>query len=306
MIIASIDIGTNTILLLIAEVTPGNKIIKTIRNEYRMPRIGKGLLPGNRVLEDKISKMKIILFEYKEIIERHKCDKVLISATNAFRIASNRDELVEIVQSILGVKPEVIDGKTEAELAFLGAVTESLHSGKTGGVIDIGGGSTEITLGDKDNILFSHSFPFGVVSLSEKYFKHNPPLPSEIFSMESEVKKQISIIPSNIHLSIFVGVAGTPTSLSCINQSMQEYKDELVEGSKLSLKNLFEIEKYFSVKTTEDLLEAYPKILPGREDLIFSGLIILKTVMEYLQVPELLVSSKGIRYGAIANYIKSI
>jgi len=306
MIIASIDIGTNTILLLIAEITEGSKIIKTILNEYRMPRIGKGLLPGNPVSEDRISSMKVIISEYKKIIEQNKCDKVLVNATNAFRIASNRDELVAIVQSILGVKPEVINGKTEAEYAFLGSVSEYLQSGKTGGVIDIGGGSTEITLGKMDDILFSHSFPFGVVSLSEKYFKNNPPLDSEINEMKNEIKKRISFIPSGIPLSALVGVAGTPTSLSCISQNLQEYSDELVEGSKLSLKHLFEIEKYFSVETTEDLLAAYPKILPGREDLIFSGLIILKTVMEYLTVPELIVSSKGIRYGAIANYIKNI
>ena len=163
MTISSIDIGTNTILLLVAEADSKTRSIKTLVNEYRIPRIGKGLLQGKPVSLEKITALYNVLSEYKKIAEEYNSEKIIITATNAFRIASNANEIIRAIEDDLGFEINVVSGKDEAELAFLGAVGE-FNDGLTNMVIDIGGGSTEIITGIQGRITFSNSFQMGVVS----------------------------------------------------------------------------------------------------------------------------------------------
>src|ERR1035437_4630658 len=124
MNIASIDVGTNTVILLIAEIT-GNKFT-TLYNEFRIPRIGKGLNPGGKITKEKISELLNILSGYKTIIDKYNCDKILAIATNAFRIASNAMHIIEKVKNETGINIEIISGTQEAEYSFLGAVSNSV------------------------------------------------------------------------------------------------------------------------------------------------------------------------------------
>lgn len=300
---ASIDIGTNTILLLLAEAEVSSPFfIFNDINYYHMPRLGKGLLPEHPVSADRVNLMTKILTEYSAQITSFGCDKVLVNATNAFRIASNRAELASIVENRLGVKPEVIPGTREAFLSHLGAVSSRLTEFETGAVIDIGGGSTEITIGGREKITFSHSFDFGVVSLSEKYFAGSIPQNSEIDSLQKEVRTKLDIIPVST-IDKIVAVAGTPTSLSAIRQNLVNYDEMLIEGSRLNQDDLSRLFQRLKDKSAKELLSDYPNILPGREDLIFSGLLILIEVLKKLKGAEIIVSSRGLRYGAITEYL---
>jgi exopolyphosphatase/guanosine-5'-triphosphate,3'-diphosphate pyrophosphatase len=141
MTIASIDIGTNTVLLLIAEVNKKLQI-KSILDEYRIPRIGKGLFPDGQISEDRIKELILVLNEYKELIKTYECQRIIVTATNAMRIATNRNQIVARIKDQFGWDANIVSGKEEASLSFLGAV--SGYSGySTKMVIDIGGGSTE-------------------------------------------------------------------------------------------------------------------------------------------------------------------
>ena len=181
MTVASIDIGTNTILLLIAEVNLETGNIKTVENSYRIPRIGKGLLLGNPMPDENVKRMFTVVSEYSEIIKKHKCEKVLVTGTNALRIAINTPSIIRKLKEKFGYELNVISGKEEAKLSFLGA-TNSYNENKNLLVIDIGGGSTEIILGKGREIHFSKSYPVGVVTLTEKFFKSDPPAKKDIES----------------------------------------------------------------------------------------------------------------------------
>ena len=156
MNIASIDIGTNTVILLIAEITE-NKISKLL-NEFRIPRIGKGLIPGGRINEEKINEFLNIMLDYKSIINQYKCEKIFAIATNAFRIASNSQEILNLIKTKTGIVIEIISGELEAEFSFLGVISDLTNLNSNVLVIDIGGGSTELILGRSDKIIFKKSF----------------------------------------------------------------------------------------------------------------------------------------------------
>ncbi|HEX2984768.1 MAG TPA: hypothetical protein VHO28_14590, partial [Ignavibacteriales bacterium] len=270
MNIASIDIGTNTVLALFAEIN-GGKSIKTIRNEYRMPRIGKGLKPGLPISEDKVAELMKILEEYSMMAKELNCEKILAAGTNAFRIASNASEIRTIIKNKFGIDVNIVQGKDEAYLSYLGAVYPE-YAGSENLVIDIGGGSTEIIFGKDADISYSKSFQIGVVSLTEKFFFNRPPSFIEIKQAEDEIN---SVFNELRHLDKSpvksIAVAGTPTSLSCIKQNIQNYSEDKVEGSLLYEEDLNESIKVFSTKHPDELLALYPEILKGREDVMLAG-----------------------------------
>ncbi len=153
MIIASIDIGTNTVLLLIAEVDEISFEITPLLNEYKMPRIGRGLKLNENIAVDRIEKLFTILREYKSIISKYNVDDVLVTATNALRIAANSTEIAERIKKQLSWNINIISGKTEAEFAFLGAVPVSTKN-KIILVIDIGTNTVLLLIAEVDEISF--------------------------------------------------------------------------------------------------------------------------------------------------------
>ncbi len=305
MNIASIDIGTNTVLLLIAQIdTSTNTISQVLNNEYRMPRIGKALKPGEHISEMKVQELLTILDEYFMLIKEANCNKVLINATNAFRIASNGESLAKSITEKYGFKVNIVSGNDEAHLSFLGGYSATPDSGNKI-IIDIGGGSTEIICGNMNNILFSESFPFGVVSLTEKYATGNPMLPENIISIAGHVKKTIAKI-SNLPYNQIISVAGTPTTFATIVQNSTVYKEDLVEGYFLAKSGIMKLNNEFKKYNSKELLNEYGTILTGREDVILTGGVILKSILETLNSEGTYVSAKGVRFGAIVKYIQQL
>jgi exopolyphosphatase/guanosine-5'-triphosphate,3'-diphosphate pyrophosphatase len=244
-----------------------------------------------------------ILKEYAALAKELNCEKVLAVATNAFRIAANAEELKSEIKKQTGIDIKIIQGKDEAYLSYLGAVYPEHISPETL-VIDIGGGSTEIIAGKNANISYSKSHQIGVVSLTEKFFSKNPPSQDEIKLAEEEIYSVFSeLIQLGITAPKGIAVAGTPTSLSCIKQNMQNYSEDKVEGSVLLEQDLKSAEKLFLSKQPSELITLYPEILKGREDVILAGTLILENLMNILKLNEITVSAKGIRYGSIADYI---
>jgi len=304
MKIASIDIGTNTVLLLIAEVNKKLKTIKPILNKYEMPRLGKDLISGGQIKEEKIITLYNILEKYKTIIEHEKCETVLVNATNAFRIASNAKSIAMDIKAKFGFNVNIIEGATEAKYSFLGAIS-SFDKRHEYLVIDIGGGSTELIYGSIKNIRYKKSFEFGVVSLAEKFFSHNPPTSSEIQNILRETKSQLNeivqIIPMN---PITIAVAGTPTTLSCIMQNLKEYDENKIEQSIISYAELNNMVSTLSKMTSNRIKKTYGQVVKGREDVLLPGALILKTISNLLQLEKFFVSGRGIRYGAAIEYLK--
>lgn len=306
MNIASIDIGSNTVLLLIAEINASSSEIKTILNKYEAPRLGRGLKKDGNISNESIEKLLNVLSFYKKLIDEYNCEKVLCTATNAMRIAKNSDEISKVVKKKFDIEIETIPGNREAELSYLGAAT-TLPGVSEKIVMDIGGGSTEIVYGRDSEIIYKKSFPIGAVNTTEEFIDSQPPKEKEINKLENSVKYTFQELEENIPKGIpLIAVAGTPTSLSSINLGLKEYVENKVEGSRLSIDIINNFISEFSSITPEEILKRYDKIINGREDVILAGTFILKTVCELTGNKEVFVSGKGIRYGSVVDYLNSL
>jgi len=303
MIIASIDIGTNTVLLLIAEVDETSLEITPLLNEYKMPRIGMGLKLTGNIAEDRIEKLFLILEEYKSIISNYNVDNVLLTATNALRIAANSTEIVERIKNQLSWNVNIISGKTEAEFAFLGAVPVSIKN-KSNLVIDIGGGSTELILGKENNIEYRKSFQIGSVSATENYLKHSPPLDKELSELENELQTIFAEIKNKLAPDLTYSIAGTPTTLFCMVNEIKNFDDSVVDGGILKYQDIAKLIEDLKILTSKEIRNRYGDVMRGREDIILGGSIILLKNMELLNLSEVIVSTRGIRYGAIVSFLK--
>ncbi|MCF8240244.1 MAG: hypothetical protein K9J16_02580 [Melioribacteraceae bacterium] len=306
MNIASIDIGSNTVLMLIAEVDLQTKHLSTIKNYYEMPRLAKGLKSSGRISDEKIYSLYKILNFYKSEIEKYKCGKVIATATNAFRIAKNANEIINKVKKKFDINIDVIEGQDEAVYSYLGASSLSKEN-QLNAVIDIGGGSTEIIIGQGKEIIFKKSFPDGAVSLTEQFIKNDPPVESEINQIENYIKDTFKELTRQVYDNLFaIAVAGTPTSLSCIQQKLTTFVESKVEGHVLSSDDLSDLSNLLKSKSSKQILNDHKEVVKGREDVITSGAILLKEIANLLKTNRVTVSGKGIRYGAVINFMNNI
>ena len=297
MIVASIDIGTNTVLLLIAKLK--NKELIPLKNIYRIPRLGKGLLPNRNISEDKIKLLMQILEEYKEIIDSYKCDDVIVTGTYALRIAANSDTIRDKIQKQFGYFLNIIDGDTEAQIEYLGAISNLKIIKGNLAVIDIGGGSTELIFGDLQKVNFKKSFPIGSVNGTEKYLLDSPPLKKHLEQFKNELDINFSKINTQIEFNDAVAIAGTATTVACMCFGLKDFIEEKVESAILKLKDIETLIDKISNLNSSEILEDYGKIVEGREDIILAGTIILSTVIKKLALDSVRISSWGVRHGAI-------
>jgi exopolyphosphatase/guanosine-5'-triphosphate,3'-diphosphate pyrophosphatase len=300
MIVASIDIGTNTVLLLIAKVDYTTKSILPLFNDYKMPRIGRGIKQNGKINPESISKLFEVLRELKSIISRYNCERIIVSGTNAFRIAANASEIIDSIKLEFGLDVKVISGVEEAEYAYLGA--QSAFKEETPlSVIDIGGSSTEIITGEGLKILSKVSLQIGSVTATEMYFKTSPPINSEIEKLRQEVVDQFANFGTKLIAKRVVAIAGTSTTLACIKLNLKEFDENLVDKFKLTKDDLIQLTSEIIQINSQKFLEKYGSVMRGREDIILAGAIILEQFMEFYQVSSVIVSTRGIRHGAIVK-----
>ncbi len=303
MNIASIDIGTNTVLLLIAEVDLKNQTFTSLRNEHRMPRIGKRLNPGLPINSDKIKSLKTVLKEYKIIIDSYDVIKVILTATNPFRIASNRECIIKEVREEFNYKIKVISGEEEAYYSFLGATSGILDKDKFL-VIDIGGGSTEIIYGSRNDIYFRKSFQIGAVSATEKFFINDPPTPEQVKLLNEYIQKLFRELKDfQINNAFPVAIAGTPTTLSSIKHGLKDFSEKVIELSELGLFDINKIISDLLLMSSQEIKNKWRDIMKGREDIILAGSLILLNLLKLLGLDNVYTSTKGIRYGAIVKFM---
>ena len=297
MIVASIDIGTNTVLLLIAKLEK-NTLIPLI-NEYRIPRLGKGLKPGQNIAEDKTSLLFQILEEYKEIIESYNCDDVILTGTYALRVAANSDSIKEKIKNQFDYNLNIIDGETEAQIEYLAAISNLKTIKGNLAVIDIGGGSTELIFGDSKNVNYKKSFSIGSVNGTEKYLFNSPPKKENLKLFQSELNLIFSELNNQFDFQEAVAIAGTATTVACMCFGLNEFIEEKVESASLNSEAIEKLIDHISNLTSSEILDQFGKIVNGREDIILAGATILFSLMKKLKLNSVRVSSWGVRHGAI-------
>lgn len=303
MNLASIDIGSNTVLLLIAEYDK-DIYLQPILNVYRSPRISKGLTTHNTISDNKINELIMVLDEYFMLTKKYCCDKVSLVGTNALRIASNSQKIVDLIKEKYGWGINIIDGKEEARLSYYGTIFPFINQNKKNTIIDIGGGSTEIIKGIDFGIDYSKSFKIGVVSLTEMFFRNYPPSDQQIEEAKLYLNNAFKELKSSINTnSTLLAVAGTPTTLACIKHNIKEYNENIIDESILNLDEINNICSKLSLMNPGQIFQKYGDVVKGREDVLLAGTLILKTILEITHNNKIIVSTKGLRYGVLIDYI---
>jgi exopolyphosphatase/guanosine-5'-triphosphate,3'-diphosphate pyrophosphatase len=304
MTIASIDIGTNTVLLLVAEVDTVTRKIIPLHNEHRMPRIGQGTKQTGIISQDKLTLLYNVLKEYDSIIRKYSCDKVLVTGTNAFRMANNTPEIKDDIKKLLKYDLNVISGEEEAEYAYLGAIS-NLDRPDNSMVVDIGGSSTEIIIGEKYKIISKNSLQLGSVSATEQYLNNSPPLLVEFENLTKEIQNLLLAFDKNNVPKSVIAIAGTATTLACMKLGLKEFEEKKVDKSLIFFQDIELIIKELSSLKPAEILDRYGLVMKGREDIIFAGSFILYKFMDIFGIEKVTVSTRGIRYGAIVHYLKN-
>lgn len=298
---ASIDIGTNTVLLLVAEVE--GDALKVIEEQQRIPRLGAGVDESQNLSGPAMQRVIKALKEYQLIVqERYPgVDQIIVTATSAVRDANNREEFLAKVVEETGLQVKVLSGFEEARYTFLGAlsVLSAEITDSENVIIDIGGGSTEIASG-KDGIRDRYSFDMGCVRFTERFLKDDPSTGDQIRGCREAIGKMLGEYSFNVtHQSQLIGVAGTVTSLAYIDKQLDGYDSEMLSGHILSLASISKYISEFKQYSSTELENNYPKVLKGRADIFLAGLLILEAFMKKYGFDELVTSTGGIRHGSI-------
>lgn len=308
-----IDIGTNTMLMLIAEYDAASGSVTTILDVQRMPRLGKGVDSNRNILPEAVDKAVEILNEYTQISKENNSEQIIATATSFIRDANNRSEFIEQVKQKTGIEIEILTGEDEAKWTFIGGTYDKLHSSDKNNIclIDVGGGSTEISngsIGDSNNVNFTDgiSLNVGSVRLNEKFLKNHPPSFDSIVKATEFVNKNLlKFDGSEKSYESFnlIGVAGTTTTLAMIKLGLTAYNASLVDGQIISINEIESIFKRIAVMQLEEIY-AIGTYMEGRADIILPGILILKTFMEKFGFKKITVSTKGLRYGIFLREIR--
>jgi exopolyphosphatase/guanosine-5'-triphosphate,3'-diphosphate pyrophosphatase len=297
-VIAGIDIGTNTFRLLIAEMDSAQSL-REICSAKEITRLGEGFSAKKAFLPAAVARSIAALKQFKEILSKYRVDDMIVVGTSAVREAQNRDAFIEEVKQQTGFDVQVISGEEEALCTFLGVNLVIQNQTEPMLVIDIGGGSTEFIGAEGDAPNFLLSTELGVVHLTEKHLKSDSPTPDELKNLRLAIDKIIK--PIGYHFppkGLFVGTAGSITTLAAIDQKMTVYDPQKVNRYPLSRAA---IERIFE-ELSRMPLEQRQKTLgleKGREDIILTGSLILLTVMELFGYDPVYVSDYGLREGVL-------
>lgn len=293
--VAAIDIGTNTILLAIGRKEHDGSL-SIIHDEVQFARLGKNVDILGIIEEERIQVAEAILKKYAALCKRYSVHTIIAFATSAMRDAVNADAVQERLEISLGTKIEVIDGKREAQLSFMGSVPDK----ESAIVVDIGGGSTEIIVGGNNMIEFSQSINIGAVRLTERFFPLLPPNSEQIMLARELVEQKISKIP--LYNYPMYCVAGTPVTLACIAQGLDSFEKEKIQGYILSGLVINVILRQL-LSSTSDEIRLMNCVTPERADILPAGTLILDCILRHFLKNNCIVSVGGLRYGIIKEYI---
>lgn len=297
--VAGIDIGTNTVLMLVAEYQ-NEKLVK-LKENFALARLGEDLDKTGVIKRESIDRTKIILAENLEICKSLGVDKIIAVGTSALRDAKNSENVIDELNGILGTTITVISGLEEAKLSFLGTV----NSDKTSLVIDIGGGSTELIIGKSNNIIERISLQMGAVRMSERFFnRSHPPNYEDIIKAENCLIQLLNEQKVNNSFEKVYAVAGTATTLATTVLGLADYEVEKICGYILLNQDISRVYDLYLSSSVDTIIN---KLLvhPGRADLILAGSLILKNIAKYYSITEVVVSSHGLRYGILNNYFNN-
>lgn len=309
--LAGIDCGTNSIRLLIAEPVDGR--LRDIHREMRIVRLGEGVDATGQFAPEALERTRAALADYTELLVAHGVSRVRMVATSATRDAANRDVFFAMTaqvlgQAVAGAVAEVITGQEEAQLSFRGAVGELDSADGPFVVVDLGGGSTEVVLGDPDTgVSASYSANVGCVRLTERCLHSDPPTAEEVAAARGVARELLGealrVVPVQ-HARTWVGVAGTMTTLSALAHGLTEYDPTAIHLSRTGFGDLTAACDRL-IGMTRAQRAALGPMHPGRVDVIGGGAIVVQELARALAdcagIDELVVSEHDILDGIVLS-----
>jgi exopolyphosphatase/guanosine-5'-triphosphate,3'-diphosphate pyrophosphatase len=300
--VAVIDCGTNSIRLLIAEIS-GSTFKEVIRT-MEIVRLGQGVDENKAFHPDAINRTLLAVKSFKEIIDRNNVDKIRFCATSATRDAMNRNLFIDGVRDILNVQVEVIPGEEEAALSFTGATYQLDQGSGPFLVVDIGGGSTEFVYGDK-KVISAKSVNIGCVRMSERHLTNQPPtmdqIASAIVDIDIAITQAAVSVPVNSAKSL-IAVAGTATTVAAAALDLSKYDRDLIHLSKISADKVHKVAQMFQSMNKSEI-SALPYMHEGRVDVITAGSLVLSRVMAATGAVEFVASESDILDGMAFSLI---
>jgi exopolyphosphatase/guanosine-5'-triphosphate,3'-diphosphate pyrophosphatase len=295
---ATIDIGTNSVLLLVAERASDGRF-HALDERAEITRLGRGVDATRRLSQEGVDATLAVLEAYARAAKSLGAEAIAVTATSAARDAQNGREFIDAVKARTGLTVEIIAGELEAQYSYL-AVRQMRRDDVPLVVIDIGGGSTEFIYGEHDEVRFRHSFDVGSVRLTERYIRHDPPTAEEQATVRAFLEETLAPAPRPPPGAEVVGVAGTVTTLFAVQHRIDPYDAARVEGGRLSIDELREVRERLCSLPLESR-RALPGLQPKRADVICAGAMILEAALTRLGASACTVSDRGVRWGLLAS-----
>jgi exopolyphosphatase/guanosine-5'-triphosphate,3'-diphosphate pyrophosphatase len=296
MKLATLDVGTNTVLMLVAE-RDSSGAIRTIADFARITRLGRGVDSSGRLDPDSAAQTLAAIVEFAQKARALGAEKIVGVATAALRDVSDGAEFIAQVKARAGLDLEIITGDTEAQLSWL-AVTKGLQLDPAAKllIVDIGGGSTELVRAEPGRPLDLVSLQIGSVRLTERFVHHDPPDAREAMDLRLAVNETLQRLDWDFTPDLMVGIAGTVTTVCAIVLGLTAYDPQVIHGHRLSQDEVIAtIAKLGAVPLAAR--KQLPGLEPGRADVIFAGAAILERIMSHFHMNEVVVSDQGVRWG---------
>jgi exopolyphosphatase/guanosine-5'-triphosphate,3'-diphosphate pyrophosphatase len=304
MRVAVVDIGTNSTRLLVAAVE-GGRVVDELARRSTVTRLGAGVDAGGRLQDDAMERVYVTLDEYRREIDEHGAERAVAVMTSAVRDAANGREFADEVATRFGLEPHILAGEDEARLTFLGAMSERDRSDRTRTlVIDIGGGSTELVIGEGHEMGFHVSTQAGVVRQTERHLHSDPPEPDELDALRADVREIVSAaVPTEEFRAVEHGiaVAGTATQLAAIAQALEPYDPERVHGYVITAGERDRLLAQLAAVPLDARCRT-PGLDPARAPTIVAGASIVTVVMELFGLDRVEVSEHDILRGAAMEF----
>lgn len=308
---AVIDVGTNSIKLLVADVT--GQEVQPVWEGSSQTRLGQGFYETHRLQPGPIAKTAEAVAKYAETARRHETASIRVIATSAARDAVNAEDLLTAVATAAGLTVEIISGEQEAEWAFRGVTTDPNFARQPLLLLDVGGGSTEFILGQAGQKHFAESFPLGTVRLLEKFPHSDPPTAAELAACRNWLKTFLAeTVRPKLEPALkretklgrveLVGTGGTTSILARMEARIETFDRARIEQTRLSLENVRgQTNHLWSLSSAQrQQIVGLPK---KRADVILSGAVIYEAVLEQFSFTELRVSTRGLRFAAVREGI---
>jgi exopolyphosphatase / guanosine-5'-triphosphate,3'-diphosphate pyrophosphatase len=305
MRIAAIDCGTNSIHMIVVRIRP-DLSFEVIDREKEMVRLGSGGLDGKALTREAMTAALQAFSRFRRLAESHQVEEILAAATSAVREAENGGEFLAAVERATGIKPQVISGTEEARLIHLAAVYGVDVAGASAVVVDIGGGSVEITHGAGTSLRVAKSFKLGVIRLTERFVHTDPLSGRDERKMVRHIDEELTKYLRDIRSAGFdrvIGTSGTILSLGTVASAERRRATDEIRNLRVPAKQIHRLRKEVTSRSITERMKL-PGLDPRRADLIVAGGVLLDTILRHIDATEITLCDLALREGLVLDYIQ--